>query len=522
MFFGVAGAHTIQDSYTQDFLRGHYMHVAGMTGYYHNSSIASSTLKNNITIYQTNWNEAGNVATYGPTVITSYDFYRDSGWTGGSTATVSSVVLSGVTGVVGYTPVTGIYLASANQLGLTATTDVNRLGQFFYRNGTLLSYNPKSGLIGATAINGNITQMPSNYLDNSAGYTAIKETNLRFTNPITFSYPNNYGNECNVIATPFNWMGETGATASSNSLYAVFDPKTLALINDTSKYPSSVLTPFIGSSSNQITGSTAYGQVTTQLTPGFRIWSEMRGSTGPGPTDLPKASGFTYIPYDQKWNIGSTGNAVSGFFNGDATKELALYNGLYVSGSVPFNSYRNYNSPNLYFPRISDIASFQPDYSAIGTAGKRYATFVWSYTNLLNVQQKLLYAKFIIYGCTKQLTNFTDDENDEKVKLFFRIEYPFATSVSGGIYDNKKNTTWHYAYKNPDGNYYNTTILAGGKDASKTFTSVGSGTNYTTTFYTQYIIENLDSGDNILLYATVEVPMNLDFGFSHITAGLFY
>jgi hypothetical protein len=141
----------------------------------------------------------------------------------------------------------------------------------------------------------------------------------------------------------------------------------------------------------------------------------------------------------------------------------------------------------------------------------------------LGVQQKLLYAKFIIYGCTKQLTNFADDNNTlNDVKLFFRIEYPSATSVSGGSYDNKKNTTWHYAYKNPNENYYNTTALAGGKDASKTFTSFGSGTNYTTTFYTQYNIENLDSGDNILLYATVEVPMNLDFGFSHITAGLFY
>jgi hypothetical protein len=501
IYQGLTGAHRIQDSYTPDYLRGHYLHVAGITGYFHNSNFKSSTHKNNVTIFQKNYDESG--TTIASTQIYSHNFYRDEGWDDSNVASVSQVNISGVTGAIGYTPVTGIYLASSN----------DRLGQFFYRNGILLSYSAIP--TGALVLNGGVTAMPGNYLDvdNAGGYTAIKKFDLEFSNSIKYTRTTSYGNECKVLATPHNWMGLAGFTAVSNTLYAVFDPNTLNLINNSAKYPSSPQAPYIGSYSAG--GHTAYNAVTNLLTPGYRIWSDPYG-----PTYLPKANGFTAVPYNHTWDISSNGNIPNGFFNGDATRELAMYNGLYISKAASQHPYKNYKSP-LYYPLKNYTDSLQPNYSSIAENSKRYASFIWRYTHTDIYGQQLLYAKFIMYDCTRPIVYRSDN-----VKLFYRIEFPSNMSVSDLLrFMDDLNTTWINTSGEPEAdqsNYSNTSIVAGGNNAAQSFSSTGSGTNYTTTFYTQQYVRSIVSGQTILLYATVEVPMDADFGFSHIKAGLFY
>lgn len=113
---------------------------------------------------------------------------------------------------------------------------------------------------------------------------------------------------------------------------------------------------------------------------------------------------------------------------------------------------------------------------------------------------------------------FTQSSTNYNMNVYFRFEDDMITY--NGMHSN---TTWINATEtntlSPSANIDTTTII-GGKNASIANTSIGSGSNYTLTIYSQIPNINNSSSTNVYLYVRIELPMAADIGFSYVTARL--
>jgi hypothetical protein len=294
----------------------------------------------------------------------------------------------------------------------------------------------------------------------------------------------------------FNWVNTPSSKVSSN-IIAIFDPLSVALLSDTTKYRSEV----VGS----IPSVPATGP-TNSTNPGYRIKT---GTTaGSYVNALPTPSGSpSFEKYNHTENISITGN-----------EELQIANGLYVTKAYSGGGGSCYLDYRTYLYNNASLNTF--NYSGIpGTASDfRYASFAWKFEPSTSAYAHVL---FKIHGLTKNLS---------KYYMFYRIEdIDNPTNVSSNFDQPYLNTTWIDA-TNVLGqpplvtlttfgdNRYTPTRICAGANTAKIKESVYSGNVYSAYALLPETRVYPEKQDKIYLYLRIGLPMNEDVGFSHVTA----
>jgi hypothetical protein len=480
----------ILEAYSKPYLQGYYLNAKYSVELTGSSIFTDSPYLTICTLIQKQNDYLGNEL--GTQILNSssfFSFYRDSFST---IPTITNCVIS-LHSTTNFIQISGVYCAAGNKVQLNASTTATDLGKYFYNSTALLSYTSNKGTISGDTRE---TAMPTEYYNAD---TKIINSSITFNNTsgrITYT-SGGYDTNCQINVTPWSWKdNETPSrTASSNQILVIFDPLSLSLSLNTSYYPTSI-------------------QSATDL-PGYRIWSGVANSLGV--VNLPTSTSYTTIPYSHSWDINSTTNGVY-----DATGELQIYNGLYSTKGVA-GSYLNYNSYSCPSDKTRyDYSSVLANYRATDDYDKRYASFVWKCNQL----GSYYYVKFMIYGCTQDMSNinnagpieFTQSYTAYKMNLYFRIEDTINLNTYNGT---TSNTTWINATKTLDfgiSNIKETSKVLGGKLASKINTSL----NNTLSIYSEvptFTITN-DNRDNIYIYARIELPMAANIGFKYITAKL--
>jgi len=490
---------SITDAYitAANYLQGYYLNASFQVDLSGSTIFTDSKYPTTCTLIQKQYDDTGTaLGSQLTNSSSSFSFYRDSF---SIIPDISSCDIS-LNSATSFTQISGVYCATTNMVKLNATTIAQNVGQYFYNNNTLLTYQgDTSGNITGTTTE---TSMPSGYYDTNTNKINPSITFENTSGGITYTNNGIWANGCSIKATPWSWKSTSadGNPGTSTSIPIIFDPLSYALLFTNA------------SSSNPSTIQNASSR------PGYRVWSGVANSSGV--VALPTSIRYADISFNHAWNIAITNNTTYGNFNGNATGELQVYNGKYITkGTTTTGSYVDYNTYNC------PASKSQYDYSGITSISspKRYATFAWK---CAASTPPYLYAKFMIYGCTQNMTSinnagpisFTQSSTSYNMNVFFRFEDDMT--IYNGMHSN---TTWINATEtntlSPSANIDTSTII-GGKNAGIANTSVASGSNYTLTIYSQIPNINNSSSTNVYLYVRIELPMEANIGFSYVTARL--
>lgn len=298
---GITITHSsISDAYpnTSPYLQGYYLNASFQVDLLGSIIFTDSPYPTTCTLIQKQYDDSGTaLGTQLTNSSSGFSFYRDSFST---IPDITSCDIS-LNSATSFTPISGVYCATANVVKLNATTIARNVGHYFYNNNTLLTYTTTdtNGQISSTTTE---TSMPSGYYDTT---TNIIKTSITFANTTGgITYTNgSWTNSCSIKVTPWSWKSSSadGTPGTSNTIPIIFDPLSYALLvtNASSSNPSTI------QNANSATS-----------TPGYRVWSGV--ANGSGVVALPTSIRYADISYNHAWNISNTNNTY-GNFNGDAS-----------------------------------------------------------------------------------------------------------------------------------------------------------------------------------------------------------
>jgi hypothetical protein len=451
----------------------------GLTGYYLNAS-NSITLKTPVFVSSNKRNYINaTVSRHFPDALVGdysdyfyYDLYSglpsfNNSESNMSLRTTNSIQICGIWIVYG-------------SIGLTATTSVNNIGNYFYNSTRILSYS--SG------------QMEIN----TANITSGKNISS-FTNPVIFSnstITTLVSSFANSISLNVNAYGLTNTAVNLvyNNISMILDAPTYSLISGaTPKYPLSV---------NTISRSpTQYG---FRVPTGVIDSSQFSNNSGNFLSPLPPSVVYSITPYDQTESLVSN-------------RELQLCAGFYQTKQGSSNGYLDY-TPYFYNPTQKNTFN----YSSISTSEYRFATF--SFRVATGASYQLI--RFIINDIQQTLT-FTNDDvtkptiGGERLYFYYRVEDKNNSSQLSDYSLANNNTTWLDATDTTmtpvnDSNFATITNIFSAGDGGKLHVYNNSLKTYTINSVCRSL--TVASSDEIYIYFRVCAPMNKTFSFSSVSA----
>lgn len=457
----------VYSSYETQF-KGFYLKTGNNTITLNNSFFINSNDKTTLSTRQRQYEKDGSTIKITNNYITN-SFYYDSSLN--ITPTISSISSSIRSDTK--IQVSGIWVLHGT-LGLNATTSITNIGNYFYRNGDILTYSPISPVVSET----NLTNVTSGKISGIQLGTSVTFTNTG-TPAINYTIPASYSKSFALSAIGYNCRGVGSASVSASTINAIFDPLSAALLLNSANYPASIL----------LTGTT------NPTNTGCRIKTGVTDPAGSFVNKLPTSSGSNANSlYDNTQNIISL-------------EELQIANGLYVTKSYTGVSqccYLNYstylyNTTNAY--NYSTISGTASDY--------RYASFAWKFASSTSAYTHIT---FYINGLTNQPSRYL---------MFYRIEnLNKPTDNPANFAEGNLNTTWIDATNATTStllggsNKYNTALICAGANTAKINTY--SGGVYTA--FTLIPETPVGTNDNIYVYLRIALPMNENIGFSHIRA----
>jgi hypothetical protein len=396
---------------------------------------------------------------------------------------VNTTVISGVT--VFYGAIT-----------FNATTAASGLGNYFYRNGNVISYNVGGSVVASETSLANVT-----------GVTSPLASSNTFTNTgtPTISYTNNsYANSVTIYANAYNCVGTASPNSSSVAFSVIIDYPSYLLITTPSKYPTTYTAGNAYTGSGQSANNPGR-RVNTGATNGA-IYTKSSGADSQSFVNtLAPASGvYANDIYDNSWYISDTAH----------NQELQIVNGLYVTYGYT-GAYANYTT---YLSGTS--GTNLANYSGIGTSGYRYATFAWKCaTNASNYNN----VTFTVNGLTQTVSapTTTPTVGGQPIQMFYRIEDTAVPTTSTANFSTMyRNTAWLNVFGQgfnavTSGNYFNYNNVYSGQNTSLANT-YSSGTLTSNALLIPSF--TVSSGDNVYIYLRIGLPMSVNVGFSHITA----
>ena len=372
-----------------------------------------------------------------------------------------------------------------------ATTPTSNIGNYYYRNGNIVSYYVGGSVVANETTLANISTVSSPL--------AVSNTFTNTGSPAISYTPSLFATSIAIYAVAYNCVGTASLNSNTVTLTAIFDPMTRTLLTNTAQYPVAY------TSGNAYTG---IGQSSNN--PGRRIVSGQTNGSIYGNDSLtfvsalPAAAIYANSPYDNTQIITNSSN----YYN----QELQMVNGLYVT--------KGYSGATCYVD-YSTYLNNSVNYSGIGTTGYRYATFAWKCATNASNYSKITFA---INGFTQPITTpaTIPQSGSQTMQMFYRIEDAANPSTSSSNFSAAyRNTTWLNVYGegvNPvlSANYHLYSNIYSAQNTSLTNT-------YSSNTLTTYVLTPsfaIGSSDNVYIYLRIGLPMTINLGFSYVTAAL--
>jgi hypothetical protein len=479
------------DSFTTTYLAGYYLETGANSVTITGTTIwTASPNKTNINVSLQRYQSDG-ITTYGlASVLTPAYFYYDPYSTSPSISSFSASLTSMATPI----KISGVEIITGN-IGLTGTTNVLNIGNYFYVNGAIITYSTGQTEAGL----GNMTT------DIVAGGTLA--ASCTFTNAsLSVAAPTTYAAVASIsvnASSVKNCVGTsiaTGTTAVSFNM--LFDPLSITLIGTgASKYPASF------PNTNGVAGIRVYsGQ------------SNASGSTALQTRFIPTfPNAIILTAYVNSVVINDTAN------NPNYSEDLQLCNGLIRTKGTTTQGYVDYTAN-----KISISANSTLNYNDINNtdnAGYRYATFAWLCPVTAGTYSKIT---FTMYGVSSTITGVTTEQpqvDGANIYMFYRLQEGGTTNTGSVSKPGNANTYWINAFGSStlatDGNVYDNSnpSALGGDNQALPSTFVGT----TLTMYCiipSFVVSNdiLGNANSRIMYFRVGLPMAKDIGFEYITA----
>ena len=402
-------------------------------------SIYASNLPYTLSVTQA---QTGNVST-----AATYDFYYDDVATPAITA-VNAAIRTVATPI----QISGINVIAGN-IELTVDTSVNNLGNYFYNNGTLVSYS--TGQAENSLANVNTAKTT----------TLASPTGIRNNSTVIYTNPNSYQTSIPFSVTAaYNAIGTSSASGlSATSIPAILDYPSYALIN--SSIPATV------------------PSISTSSTNGARVYSGVANGTTFVPSFLFDATTpYTSKLYNHSWSL--VNNANTGGYDG--TQELMIANGAFQTNS---NTYAINYSTYLYGVGLYNSLNYSTLISSSAT-NYRFSTFAWAIPSGLTGNYGSLNVTINALANINSVNQvlFCSD-NTTRMLLFYRIEDTTKLGTVSAVDGTSYSTNWisinedgsTTSLVNVGGGNYRTSDGALYKAATKTVSQNGTALSTTST-----------------------------------------
>ena len=465
--------------------QGFYLQTGSNTVTLKSSIFTATNDKTTVNLNQIQYQKNG--STSYATSNSSFSFYYDIapsttpsiGTFASTLKTVTTFSVSGITAFYG-------------SIVFNATTPTSNIGNYYYRNGNIVSYNVGGSVVANETSLANISTVTSP-LATSNTFTNIGSPAISYT-------PSLFATSIAIYAVAYNCVGTASINSNTVTFTAIFDPSSYTLLNNTAQYPIAY------TSGNAYTGSGQGAKPGLRIVSGQTNGAIYSNDSQPFVSALPAAAIYANSSYDNTQDI------TSSTYNYD--QELQMVNGLYVTkgytGATRYVNYSTYLNNSANYSGISG-----------GVSAYRYATFAWKCAPNASNYSKITFA---INGLTQTITTpaTIPQSGSSTIEMFYRIEDAANPSTSSSNFSAAyRNTTWLNVYGQGA-----TPVLSANYHLQPNIYS-GQNTALTNTFssntLTTYVLTPsfaVGSSDNVYIYLRVGLPMSINLGFSYVTATL--
>jgi hypothetical protein len=384
----------------------------------------------------------------------------------------------------------GVWLLGTSTY-LYSSTSVNNVGTYFYNQNQIVGYT--CGTTTATETSkANITSGLSGSSPNEQFLSNVVFTRNSPDKVLTYT-TGTFRTSLQTSAIAYSPTNVGSESINSNLIPVIIDPVTYSLITNISTYPTTI--PNLG-------GITAIG---------FRINSS-------APTTI--GSSVLVSPVNEVNNTlyDNTTSLTTNLY------DLQIFNGAYgTKGSSGSQGYLNYTG---YIGNTGGIQA-GADYTGLTgvsagsmtTSTYRFASYTWNCTTSNTYTKIEIKINGIVGTVTNPNTIPYIGSTADKIYIYYRIQNSsdgssFGPSFINSAWTEINNNTVNISLTS--GNYYESTLILGGKDASINNT-------FNSSTYTMYGIINqlTEFGTNVRVYVRIAFPFDSNFKFTNVTARLY-